>query len=746
VNVQRLASRLPIPQAELEPRYAAYRAKHGPDLVGFLADLQVQGLLTTAQLRDALTAAEVELSEPAALLEHSKGPRHRPLGLIGKGAMGEVHMAQDRQLQRTVAVKRMLPAAVGRSGYARFFNEVQITAQLDHPGIVPVYALEPPKSEGELPSYTMKLIRGRTLDELISETKKLYDKGGRPDADHDLPARLELFLQVCAAMDYAHSRGVIHRDLKPENIMVGPFHDVIVMDWGCARIVGGAEVVNEEGLVEERANITRYGVAVGTPAYMSPEQALGHNDDLDAKSDQCMLGLILQEVVTLKWAIVGKSGIEVLSKAAEGYREPIVHYAKREKIPDDLVAIIRKATATSPADRYKTVGALADDVRRFLRDEPVKAHPDGMLRRMTRWVARNRELTLALGLGTALIGIVAVVATVAAGLIVLEAHRRSAERREEALATVLGAVSAQSHRIDTTIQKDEALLTGLAFSAQRALDEEPPPDRTYYRTATFGTPAGPPDVVDSPIYGRAISVTTADMTVAPDVDPKVADRRMKQLSTLEEDLARVLLLSDGPGTLSMPLPARQKTVANEGVPLVWAYVTSADGIIASIPGGEGEYPIGYDPRAQDWYALGFGQHAPRWSAASLDEDGMGLLVTASIGLFDHDGHPDGVASVDLSIPHIVDELLDPKGLSVPVEAYLLDKDGGVVVQSSLKGSQAEAPPPFPWPELLPQIGAAESGHAEVYDGGTRKIVAWSQMEALDWTYVIAGDEAELLGG
>src|SRR5690606_29621012 len=147
-------------------------------------------------------------------------------------AMGEVYIARDTLLNRNVAFKTMDPTVAADPGLAeRFLIEAQVTAQLDHPSIIPVYALD---IERGRKAYAMKLIRGQTLEDYIHATRAFYDRGVEPDADFGLDARLELFVQVCNAVHYAHTRGVVHRDLKPENVMVGAFHEVIVMDWGIA--------------------------------------------------------------------------------------------------------------------------------------------------------------------------------------------------------------------------------------------------------------------------------------------------------------------------------------------------------------------------------------------------------------------------------------------------------------------------------------------------------------------------------
>ncbi|HSB60605.1 MAG TPA: serine/threonine-protein kinase, partial [Vicinamibacteria bacterium] len=170
-----------------------------------------------------------DATSPAASLH---GPSHYVvLGTAGRGAMGTVQVARDVDLLRKVALKQLAPEFAGdRGATARFIREVQVTAQLDHPHIVPVYGLE--ASAGGRPAYTMKLVQGRTFVELIRDTQAFYEEGKAPIEGLSLPARLEYFLKVCDAVHYAHERGVIHRDLKPANLMLGQYNEVYVMDWG----------------------------------------------------------------------------------------------------------------------------------------------------------------------------------------------------------------------------------------------------------------------------------------------------------------------------------------------------------------------------------------------------------------------------------------------------------------------------------------------------------------------------------
>src|SRR5579884_1793009 len=217
---------------------------------------------------------------------------------IGVGGMGEVYRCGDDALRRDLALK-VLRADLHADADAeqRFLREARLTGSLQHPGVVPVHHLG--RLADGRPCYTMKLVRGRTLADLLRE---------EPDGPERLPRLLAIVEKVCQAVAFAHSKGVIHRDLKPSNVMVGEFGEVQVMDWGLAKELSHAESgvppneateeVETEGRAEEAAGLSRAGAALGTPAYMSPEQAAGDWDIVDERADVFALGAILCEMLT----------------------------------------------------------------------------------------------------------------------------------------------------------------------------------------------------------------------------------------------------------------------------------------------------------------------------------------------------------------------------------------------------------------------------------------------------------------
>jgi serine/threonine protein kinase len=312
--------------------------------------------------------------------------------LHAQGGIGRVWVARDGDLAREVALKELLggggdnPAVV-----ARFVEEAQITGQLQHPNIVPVYELARPTEPGKGPFYTMRFVRGRTLAAAI----KQYHERRRANEAGPLELRelLNHFVAVCNAVAFAHSRGVLHRDLKPGNVVLGDFGEVIVLDWGLAKLKGATETqtsllpvsVNQES----SRDATLQGQALGTPSYMPPEQAEGRVDLIDERSDVYGLGAVLYDILTGEPPFDGPDTPTVLIQVVAD--EPPPPRRKAPETPKPLEAVCLKALAKKPAGRYPTVKELARDVERWLGDEPVSVFLEPVLVKTGRWVKQHRQ-------------------------------------------------------------------------------------------------------------------------------------------------------------------------------------------------------------------------------------------------------------------------------------------------------------------------------------------------------------------
>jgi serine/threonine-protein kinase len=323
----------------------------------------------------------------------SDGQRFRVLRPHARGALGAVFVALDNELHREVALKQIVDRhADDPVSRQRFLIEAEITGGLEHPGIVPVYGLGS-YADGR-PYYAMRFIRGDSLREAIdrfhADAAQRTEPGMRSLALRKL---LRRFTDVCNAIEYAHSRGVLHRDIKPGNVIVGKHGETLVVDWGLAKPFGHVEPghnLGERTLVPSSASgsaETLPGSTLGTPAYMSPEQASGELDRLGPRSDVYSLGATLYCLLTGMPPFEGEVG-EVVREVQQGeFAHP---RALDPSIDRALEAVCLKAMATNALDRYASCRALADDVERWAADEPVAAWPEPLGRRARRWGRRHR--------------------------------------------------------------------------------------------------------------------------------------------------------------------------------------------------------------------------------------------------------------------------------------------------------------------------------------------------------------------
>ncbi len=343
-------------------------------------------------------ASDLKLIE--TLVEPSFSPEELPMRYswikeIAKGGLGRVWLARDNHLAREVALKELRgerAAAAGDQAVRQLLKEAQITGQLQHPNIVPVYEMH----YGSRPFYVMKLVKGETLTKAIRRHHQQRRDGRRDPLS--LPLLLNAFVKICDALEYAHARGIIHRDLKPDNISLGDYGEVIVLDWGLAKLVGGLEVEAEPVQLTEDALMppSQAGANLGTLHYMSPEQARGQVDLLDFQTDIYGLGAILFEILTDRPphgpSTPAADKVPMPQMLAQIATAETPHARDYEPSASPaLEAICAQAMANQKAERYATVKQLASDVQRFLADEPVSAWQEPLASRTQRQKRQHRK-------------------------------------------------------------------------------------------------------------------------------------------------------------------------------------------------------------------------------------------------------------------------------------------------------------------------------------------------------------------
>ena len=312
---------------------------------------------------------------------------------LSEGGTAKLFSTLDLNLQRSVAYKTLHDdLRNSEMETTRFLREARVTANIQHPGTVPLYELGRDR-DGQL-FFTMKKVDGQDLREILfdlrQEVPEVVEK-------FPLPRLLDILIQVCQTIAYSHNLGGIHRDLKPANIIVGKFGEVYVLDWGLAKVLGTPSLADPEDIQNEKsdATLTPVGRHYGTPMYMPPEIAKGE-PDLDGRTDVFSLGIILFEMLTLSFFVEGTDPYEIKKQILERPLPLPREIAPNRNIPRDLQAICMKALKRNKHERYPSVSSFLEDLQRYRHQEEVSVYWYSGWEKLTRWNNRNAYLILAL--------------------------------------------------------------------------------------------------------------------------------------------------------------------------------------------------------------------------------------------------------------------------------------------------------------------------------------------------------------
>jgi len=468
---------------------------------------------------------------PVPIETDAEGRKYEVGDVVAKGGMGAILSAKDVNIRRTVAMKVMLnPREVAEPQIVRFIEEAQVTGQLEHPSIVPVYELGMDASGNVF--YTMKFVRGTTLKDVING---ISEGDQRVIDQYPLPRLLNVFLRTCDALAFAHAKNVVHRDLKPENVMVGEYGEVLVMDWGLAKVLakspGGplapAAVPDDDLALQQSAAIeslrddetgdslrTLDGQVMGTPRFMAPEQALGKIDEIDARTDIYALGAILYNILTLRPPIEGKTVHQVLLNVSQGKITPpsalnaddVASQRRRSRaraldprelqkraveasgrarqgeaapaafphcpgggIPAALSAVVMRALALEQDDRYQTVKELQADIDAYQGGFATAAEEAGALRQLLLLVKRHKT-----EFGLIAAGLLILIAVVAGFVVKVNAEKNAARAAERTAVDARAAAEAHQAAAEGALTRleRENYRNVIALAAQKIRDGE----------------------------------------------------------------------------------------------------------------------------------------------------------------------------------------------------------------------------------------------------------------------------------
>jgi serine/threonine-protein kinase len=464
------------------------------------------------------------------------------------GGLGLISLARDELLGREVALKQIRPqlADDARSRH-RFINEAEITAQLEHPGIVPIHAMG--HDNLGRPFYAMKFVHGRTLEAAVSEHHRA--PGGKSLRD-----LLRRFVGICEAIAYAHSRGVIHRDLKPSNVMLGAFGETLILDWGLAKRFGDAAVSEDASDLPLAVSqlVTLDGQVVGTPLYMSPEQASGDVAKQGPASDIYALGAMLYHILTGKPALSGSSNDEIVTRLRAAQPVPKPSLVNR-RVNRALEAICVKAMSPRIEDRYPSAEALAADVEHWMADEPVSAYREPLAARLARVSRRHKSVVL----GGAAVILVLVIGIVATTLQVVRATRAEgrAEAEKQLAQKRFGEVRTLANKFmfdfdqqienlsGSTPARQMLVQTSLEYLNKLAADARDDPDLLGELATAYekvGNIQGNPNLGNNlgdtagalESYHKALQIARRLQSAAPGKDPRQVPLLLSRIADLQE--------------------------------------------------------------------------------------------------------------------------------------------------------------------------------------------------------------------
>ena len=665
---------------------------------------------------------------------------------FARGGQATVSVALDRNLRRVVAIKSLKKEAEKKPEVVdAFVTEAKVTAQLDHPAIIPIYGLTGDEKKGI--HLSMKLVNGRSLRDYLRNVALNYRVKGIKtfDENEQLRKRLEIFLRVCDAIAYAHHRNIVHRDLKPENIMLGEFMEVYVVDWGLAK------VIDENIDSEEDQKLS------GTPRYFPPEALNGKK--CDTRSDIFTLGLILQEVVTLQFAVKGRDENDFMERIITGELEPVKHLFKW-RIDKALQAIIRKATAYRPEDRYQTVSELAEDLRRYMGGLSISAVPENFFTKFARWSGRYWKEFVAVGLMILLLSS----AITGYSIFVQLRNVREMSQQRRAMNYIYNRTATVADHLNITALQIQEQLLALARISAYLLSHNPGTDENgwqkEFRPSLSEIGKTEKGMFFSPYYKRLTSLDYGIYTLAPDADrAKCLEFLRKTYPVLRKMKNIVLGSQSGYNFDPRDYEKLKMEYLYNGFPVRSVFMGTTDGLKLLYP-WRGNYPRVVDPRKRNWFKSTLHSREPVWGKPYMDFDSIsGLSIPCSVPIIDLNEKFRGAVGLDLSVNKLTERILKTGNIGRYVkEKAVINLAGETIFSSKSIYFNRKFDPAmihrntefktelFRNPDIRRRILGKDKGYGTfIIDLGSRRtIYSYAHLEVWNMYFVVVADYDELV--
>lgn len=656
------------------------------------------------------------------------GKRYQILKLLAEGGFGRIFLARDRILGRKIVIKSLRENLLDKPEVVKkFIAEAKLNAQLDHPAIVPLIGLDSDSVDGL--HLAMQLVNGITLKEHLKRYRERYRKRPMNNRKYErsLSSRLESFLHVCDAVEYCHSRHIIHCDLKPENIMLGRHGEVYVMDWGIAAPEG----------TDRKGNLD------GTPSYLAPEAV--HDGATTPRTDVFSLGMILNEIVTLRGPVTGADSKEVISKICAGEFEPSTPLTPSQHISSALRAIIEKARALAPESRYQTVRELADDVRHYLFKEEVSAKPDTFLQKIMRFLYRYRYITFwSVIAGLCIFGAMAIY-----GLAARNCYEEMINHEMIRRVKLQRYTENQAAAINNQLLRLQERLTGFAASLGIELIKPGTTDKDaeIYLLPEFAgeNEKRPPQSIDLPFFRHEINVEYPAYMKPDSMSRAELEQMVRPLWMFRRPMLALILgyVRNDDGALRTT-SSRMERYLQEGSLLRRINIFFDNGVGMRYPGmyeenqKAGKLQCAYirEKRRQRPYAV-------LWSPPYSDTDGHPV-----ISCWTPISKPEGIITGYLGFEVCFYQLIKPlfeqnRRERFAVTYYLLDEDNYQIFSSNdleLEHAHREMQTPqriggrkFRYPQLLSRIKNGDNSQFSISLDGRNVLVTWSRIPQADWT-------------